>query len=157
MTIKMTIEDEEPNGRFFVQSNTDGVVHRGPVEPGRFTAADTFQQTDLSTYPQEAQDFAAKYWTEKRLDLWKEQFPWAEPPPPPALENISKNIIWERMTDQEAVAADNLLKAQSPKTRRIYDGATYISVRAAEYPMLLGAMTQLFGAQRAAEILKPNF
>lgn len=75
----------------------------------------------------------------------------------PAIENISKNIIWERMTEQEAAQADALLKAQPPKVLRIYEGATYISTKAELYPQLLGAMTQLFGAKRAAEILKPNF
>lgn len=152
-----TIARKENNGRFFVETTIDGAPHSKPVEPGQFIAAGEFQQTDLSAYPQEARDFAATYWTTERLDLWKAQFPWAEPALPPALENISKNIVWERMTDQEATAADNVLKAQSVKIRRVYDGATYISVRAAEYPMLLGAMTQLFGAKRAAEILKPNF
>lgn len=87
-----------------------------------------------------------------RLVYW-----YMDEPPPPVLKNISKNIIWERMTDDEAAQTDAMLEAQTPKIKRIYEGATYISVKAAEYPLLLGAMTQMFGAQRAAEILKPNF
>lgn len=161
MGVKIFIEDAEPNGRFYVTTMTDDgktvSKHRGAVEPGRFVAAGTFEATDLSRYPAEVQEFAARHWTDSAIVKWKTEFPWVEPVPPPPLENISKNIIWERMTDQEAIAADNVLKAQSVKIRRIYDGATYISVRAAEYPMLLAAMVQLFGAQRAADILKPNF
>lgn len=127
------------------------------ITPGYFTGPGTFVDADLSAEPKEVQAACAEAWTDEVVRKWKELVPWKEPVPPPPLENISKNIIWERMTDPEATAADNILKAQSPKIRRIYDGATYISVRANEYPMLLGAMTQLFGAQRAAEILKPNF
>ena len=77
--------------------------------------------------------------------------------PVPVIENISKNIIWERMTEQEAAQADTLLRAQPAKIYRQYDGATYISTKAELYPLLLGAMKQLFGEQRAAEILEPNF
>lgn len=75
----------------------------------------------------------------------------------PAFENISKNVIWERMTEEEADQADALLKAQPAKILRIYEGATYISVKADLYPQLFGAMAQLFGEKRASEILEPNF
>jgi hypothetical protein len=75
----------------------------------------------------------------------------------PPLENISKNLIWERMTEEEAEQADQVLRAQPAKIYRQYDGATYISTKADLYPMLQAAMTQLFGAERAAEILAPNF
>lgn len=75
----------------------------------------------------------------------------------PPRENISKNIIWERMTEEEADQADALLKAQPAKILRIYEGATYISVKADLYPQLFGAMAQLFGEKRASEILEPNF
>ena len=83
--------------------------------------------------------------------------PIKNPPPERVLENISKNIIWERMTEQEAAQADALLKAQPAKILRIYEGATYISVKADLYPQLFGAMAHLFGEKRAGEILEPNF
>lgn len=78
-------------------------------------------------------------------------------PPPPPLENLSKNLMWERMTSAEATAADQLLRAQEAKVYRQYDGASHINVKAELYPLLVGGLTQLFGARRAAEILEPNF
>lgn len=132
-------------------------VHRRPIWPGQFISADTWQDTDISGEDQIIKAACAATWTPSALAAYKAANPWVEPASPRPLENISKNIIWERMTEQEAAQADAMLKLQPPKILRIYEGATYVSTKADLYPQLLGAMTQMFGPSRAAEILEPNF
>lgn len=135
----------------------DGVVHRVAINPGSWGPSGNWLGTELSPYPQIVKDAAAQHWTPEVVEAYKLAFPWIEPEPPPPLKNISKNIIWERMTEQEAEQALAMLNAQSVKVRMQYDGATYISTEAELYPLVEGAMVQMFGAQRAAVILKPNF
>lgn len=77
---------------------------------------------------------------------------WQEPTPAP-LTMISKDAIWRRATDEEAELMEAALQSQSVRLRRIYEGATFISTEDELYGVLEGALVQLFGAVRAAELL----
>ncbi|UXN69900.1 hypothetical protein N8A98_22275 [Devosia neptuniae] len=80
-----------------------------------------------------------------------------EPEDPPAeLTRIAKNAIWERATDDEAEQMEMVLAAQPVRIRRIYEGATHIDQAHELYALLNAAMTQLFGEDRAAELLAPT-
>ena len=83
--------------------------------------------------------------------------PAPDPEPAPVLHSLSKNLMWERVTDAEAVKMNAALMSQPIRIIRIYEGATYISNEAELYTLLHAALTQLFGAARADEILEPNF
>lgn len=99
MSTETIITKREPNGRFTADTLTldekGAVLSHSPVvvEPGRFTAPNTFEQADLSKYPDEAQVFAAEWWTKERLDLWKEQFPYKAPPPIPTDQDILNEAL----------------------------------------------------------------
>lgn len=69
---------------------------------------------------------------------------------------IAKNAIWERATDEEAVAMKQMLDAQSVRIQQIYAGASHISTDHELYTLLTAALTQAFGAERAAELLAPG-
>ena len=75
---------------------------------------------------------------------------------PPLPARIAKNAIWERATEAEAEAMEMMLNLQHVRIRRIYEGATYISTDHELFTLLNGAMTQAFGADRAAELLAPT-
>jgi hypothetical protein len=72
------------------------------------------------------------------------------------LSTIAKDVIWRRASDQEAEQMEALLQAQPVRLRRIYEGATSISTEDELYSVLSAALTQLFGAHRAAELLEPT-
>lgn len=77
-------------------------------------------------------------------------------PDPEPLHTTPKDLIWRRATDQEAEAMELALAAQPIRLRRIYEGATQIDDRDELYAMLLGALTVLFGVERANELLEPT-
>lgn len=72
------------------------------------------------------------------------------------LTRISKNAIWERATELESVAMRQMLNTQPVRTQEIYNGATHIETSHDLYPTLMAGLTQLFGAQRAEELLAPT-
>ena len=77
-------------------------------------------------------------------------------PDPVVLTMISKDAIWRRATDEEAELMEGALQSQSVRLRRIYEGATFISTTDELYGVLEAALVQLFGAERAAELLGPT-
>lgn len=79
-----------------------------------------------------------------------------QPPPPPLPLTISKDAIWRRATDEEAEQMEAALQSQPVRIRRIYDGATFISTADELYVVLEGALVQMFGAERAAQLLEPT-
>lgn len=81
---------------------------------------------------------------------------YVAPEAPNLPARIAKNAIWERATDAEAEAMEMMLKQQHVRVRRIYEGATHISTDHELFTLLSGAMTQAFGADRAAELLAPT-
>lgn len=68
----------------------------------------------------------------------------------------NKADIWKRATDDEVVQIDRLLKQQSVKLQRIYEGAQIITDQDELYPALYGGLVKLFGATRADELLAPS-
>lgn len=83
-----------------------------------------------------------------------------DPVPPPPVKDpngpVSKADIWRRMTDAEAVMADQALASAPAKERRMYDAAQVIVRDDPYWPILLAGMTQIFGQVRALEILAPS-
>ncbi len=78
------------------------------------------------------------------------------PPEPAPFTMIPKDIIWRRATDDEAEQMEEVLSAQPVRLRRIYEGAGFISTSDELYGVLEGALVQLFGLQRAKELLEPT-
>jgi hypothetical protein len=79
---------------------------------------------------------------------------WAAAPGPVlAPATISKDAIWRRATDAEAEQMEAALQSQPVRVRRIYEGATFISTGDELYGVLEAALVQLFGSERAAELL----
>ncbi len=77
--------------------------------------------------------------------------PGDEPQVLPAM--ISKDDIWRRATEDEAVQMEAALQQVSPRLHEIYNGATFISPDDELFAVLQGALVQLFGQERAAELL----
>jgi hypothetical protein len=73
---------------------------------------------------------------------------WVEPPPPPRW--LLKSTIYARMTDEELAALDAAVAAAPVRLRRAWDDAVEIDP---DMPLVRDMAVQLFGAQRAAEIL----
>lgn len=82
--------------------------------------------------------------------------PEPEKPTPVVLTSISKDAIWRRATDEEAEQMEAALQAQPVRLRRIYEGATFISAEDELYGVLAATLVQLFGAERADELLEPT-
>ena len=78
------------------------------------------------------------------------------PPPPPPPLTIFKADIWRRATDEEAEAMDAMLAAQPVRLRNIFRDAQTLSSDDELYPTLLAGLTQIVGAERAAELLAPS-
>ena len=74
----------------------------------------------------------------------------------PVNYRISKDAIWRRATDDEAEAMEQALAAQPIRIRRIYEGATHLQTGDELFALLEGAMVQLFGDDRARELLAPG-
>ncbi|MFH6786624.1 hypothetical protein [Methylobacterium sp. MA0201] len=79
--------------------------------------------------------------------------PAAEAPSPVTV--VAKVDFYRRCSDAEAVAIDAAFAAQPVRLRRIFDAAQTFRSDAEEWPLLVGAATQLFGAERAGELLAP--
>ena len=64
--------------------------------------------------------------------------------------------LWRRATDEEAEAIDHAMGAQPLRIRRIFTSALEYRSDDDMWPLLMGAATQLFGEERAAELLAPS-
>lgn len=76
---------------------------------------------------------------------------------PPPLMEVLKTDIWLRMSDAEAGAAQAALegmKASAPRLYRLFSDATEIRHDSDFFPQLRGVFIQLYGADRAAELLE---
>ena len=79
--------------------------------------------------------------------------PGDEPPPK---TRIGKDVIFRRATDEEAEQMRAALDAQSVRLREIYDGAAWIETTDELFGVLQAALVQLFGEERAAQLLGPT-
>lgn len=77
-------------------------------------------------------------------------------PDAPKVVVVAKIEFYRRCSEQEALAIDAAFAAQPLRLRRIYDAAQTFRTDAEEWTLLLGAATQLFGADRAAQLLAPT-
>jgi len=69
---------------------------------------------------------------------------------------IAKQTIWLRATDDEAVQLKAALDAQSVRLQMAFAGSAWLNTGDDLHPLILGAVTQLFGAERAAQLLEPT-
>ena len=76
--------------------------------------------------------------------------------PASQLTRIPKDVVWRRATDQEAEAMEFALSQQPIRIRRIYEGATHIETGDELFSLLESAMTSMFGAAKAKELLAPT-
>ncbi len=75
--------------------------------------------------------------------------------PDPVITILPAVTLWERMTEDEAVAVSEAMKTQSVRTVEIFRNATTFRSDHELWPLLEQLATQLFGAERAAELLSP--
>lgn len=64
--------------------------------------------------------------------------------------------LWERMTQTEADAVGAVIEQQEFRTRKIFESASSYRSDHELWPLLHQIATQLFGAERAAQILAPS-
>ena len=90
-------------------------------------------------------------WTRAGDGMWH---PPAEPEaPPPGPTITTKADLFRRCTDAEAEAIETALMNLSVRKRRIFEGAQYIASDDADFDDLRAAAIEMFGAERAAELL----
>ncbi|WGG61877.1 hypothetical protein [Brucella intermedia] len=79
--------------------------------------------------------------------------------PSVALPDVARVLpsvtLWERMTDAEAEQVNAAMATQSIRTRQIFLTANTFRSDHELWPLLVQMATDLFGAERAAELLSP--
>lgn len=86
---------------------------------------------------------------------WEKVDPPVEPTPE-MVKVLYPVHLWERMTQTEADAVGAVMAEQDFRTRKIFESASSYRSDHELWPLLQQIATQLFGAQRAAEILAPS-
>lgn len=78
-----------------------------------------------------------------------------EPVPAPGapLTVLYPTDLWRRMTDGEVSAVEGVMNSQPARIQRIFNAATEYRSDDELWPLLQQIATNLFGAERAAEIL----
>lgn len=73
----------------------------------------------------------------------------------PVVIVVPKIDLWRRMTDAEHVAMKQGVAGQSQRIQDIFNDCQTFRSDAAEWELLQAMATQLYGPQRAAELLAP--
>lgn len=81
---------------------------------------------------------------------------YIEPPKPAVISVLYPVHLWERMTQAEADAVGAVMAQQDFRTRQIFASASSYRSDYELWPLLHQIATQLFGAERAAQILAPS-
>ena len=75
--------------------------------------------------------------------------------PEPVVTILPAVTLWERMTENEAIAVSEAMKTQSVRTVQIFNNATTFRSDHELWPLLEQMATELFGEVRASELLAP--
>lgn len=146
--------DTDAHGNVFIVTEVDGHPHRRPINPGRWEHG-VWIDTDISTESAEVQSACHTAWTLETVAAYMAMSAGIDSGSNSPV-TISKDAIWRRATDAEAEQMEAALQAQPVRLRRIYEGATFISTEDELFGVLEAALVQLFGAERAAQLLEPT-
>jgi hypothetical protein len=83
--------------------------------------------------------------------------PFEPPPLPEAPVVLYPADLWRRTTDDEAEQIEGAMNAQSARLRNLFRTAQTYQSDDPLWPVLHEAAVQLFGEDRAAELLAPSF
>lgn len=126
--------------RFFV--NADGKYLGSFDGLNEEVPADMAAGIEVPTAPQDARQ------------IW-ENGAWL--PYTPTLVTVLYPVnLWERMSKMEADAVGAVMEQQDFRTRKIFESASSYRSDHELWPLLQQIATQLFGAERAAQILAPS-
>jgi len=111
--------------------------------------------------PQDAVPVSEEQWqAAQSMNLWRASDgsltspPVPEPvEPAPVIMILPAVTLWERMTEDEAVAVSEAMKTQSVRTVEIFRNASTFRSDHELWPLLEQMATELFGAERAGELL----
>jgi hypothetical protein len=160
-------EDGHPRG-FFADDIYPDLIEYGeapePTEEDPEPVAPEISRTRNPAIPAGAVLITCEQWQEFLSNQghrrWNGQGveEYTPPPPDPAdvITVVSSVDFYRRMTEAEADQVEDVIAQQSARDRRIFEKANTFRSDAPEWPTLVGLATQLFGAERAAEILAPS-
>lgn len=110
--------------------------------------------------PLDAVPVTDEQWTDaQRIALWQSpDGTLTTPPPPEPVESPSVVVIpsvslWERLTEAEAEQVNTIMATQPFRTRQIFLTANTFRSDHELWPLLVQMATELFGEDRAAELL----
>jgi hypothetical protein len=81
--------------------------------------------------------------------------PYEPPAPPPMPIAIPVGVFFDRCTVLDADTIDEAMQAQPVKFRRAWQGATVFREDSDLWPVLRGVIVDLYGHERADELLAP--
>lgn len=123
---------------------------------------DVGEHTAVNTdIPHDAVPVSDEQWQKAQsMDLWRASDgsltspPVPEPvEPDPVVKVLPAVTLWERMTEDEAVAVSEAMKTQSVRTVEIFRNASTFRSDHELWPLLEQMAADLFGEARAAELL----
>ncbi|WP_226622563.1 hypothetical protein [Brucella anthropi] len=110
--------------------------------------------------PLDAVPVTDEQWADaQRIALWQSpDGTLTTPPPPEPVESPSVVVIpsvslWERLTEAEAEQVNTIMATQPFRTRQIFLTANTFRSDHELWPLLVQMATELFGEDRAAELL----
>lgn len=74
----------------------------------------------------------------------------------PIPRKVYKLTIWERATDEEAEQMVAMLEQQPVKLRKMWEDSQYLSTDHPLFVKIKAALIDIFGEERAAELLAPS-
>lgn len=75
---------------------------------------------------------------------------------PAATARTYMSDLWRRATDGESTVIEAIIAGLSPKQRNLLNSVTYLDHADPQFPDIVAALTQAFGAARAGELLAPS-
>ncbi|WP_058599089.1 hypothetical protein [Aureimonas ureilytica] len=77
-------------------------------------------------------------------------------PPPTLVTVVDAMVFWERLTAAEAETVEATMSEQGARSRNLFQKAKTFRSDHELWPLLTQLATELFGADRAAELLAPS-